>query len=47
MMAIMLFEGGEDMVVMANYEDIQRGERMSLKRVISTWRFGLGFGSPS
>jgi hypothetical protein len=46
-MAMMLFEGGEDMLLMANYEEIKRGERMSFKRVISTWRFGLAFGSSS
>jgi hypothetical protein len=46
MMAMMLFEG-EEMLVMANYEDIERGERMSFKRVTGTWRFGFGFGSSS
>jgi hypothetical protein len=30
-MAMMLFEGGEEMLVKANYEDIERGERLSLE----------------
>ncbi len=42
-----VWEKGEGMLVMANCEDNDRGETISLKRVIGTLGFCLGFGSPS
>ena len=43
-----VYERGEGMLVMANCEIVERGETISLKRVIGALGFGLGFDeSPS